>query len=374
VNRILTAGGPSVYTLGAGSDIGGELYERELVSRLPAHGVRLVIGMPSGHGLRALPGLRPVVLPRPANLHWSWAPLVFVPWSLALVLGRRVDVLRAPSVRYTGPSLLVVRALCGRRRAPVVIHHHHFEPRWRKLEAAILRRADRVVTVSEHSRAQLLAAGVSAERIHIARNGISAPVSTDPEPADTWPADGLRLLHLGRLEPRKRPQLAIETLAVLRDAGHAASLVLAGEGPERARLQARAEQLGVTHRVRFLGRVSEERKWRLYDGAQLLLFGSTLEGFGLVVAEAQARGLPVVAATGTATEEALRDGHSGLLVAPDPAAFAAAVQSMLDHSRREQMSAAAREFAQGFTWDACAAATAAALRECVRECTPGGER
>ena len=70
--------------------------------------------------------------------------------------------------------------------------------------------------------------------------------------------------------------------------------------------------------MRLVGRVSEEDKWRLYDSADVLLFGSTLEGFGLVVAEAQSRGVPVIAAEGTATREALADGESGLLVAPTP--------------------------------------------------------
>lgn len=357
----VTAGGPSVYGLAAGSDIGGELYERELVRRLPAHGVRVVIGMPAGHGLQALPGLRPVVLPRPAGLHWTWAPLVFVPWTLALVLGGRADVLRAPSVRYTGPSLLAVRALCGRRRAPVAIHHHHFEPRWRSLEAWILRRADAVLTVSEHSRAELLGEGIDPARITIAYNGIDAPDSVDREPAETWPSDGLRLLYLGRLEDRKRPDLAIRTLAALGRAGHAASLVLAGEGATRAALQETATELGVSDRVRFLGRVDDERKWSLYDGAELLLFGSTMEGFGLVVAEAQARGLPAVAARGTATAEAMRDGETGLLADPTPEAFAAATAELLDPERRARMGTAARQFAARFTWDSCAAGVATAL-------------
>jgi len=362
MSATVTAGGPSVYALAAGSDIGGELYERELVRRLPGHGVRVVIGMPAGHGLEPLPGLRPVILPRPSGLHWTWAPLVFVPWTLALVLGGRADVLRAPSVRYTGPSLLAVRALCGRRRAPVAIHHHHFEPRWRGLEAWILRRADVVLTVSEHSRAELVSAGVDPARITIAYNGIDGPADADPAPPQTWPADGLRLLHLGRLEDRKRPELAVRTLAALHRAGHRASLVLAGEGPARDGLQATAAELGVGDRVRLLGRVSDARKWSLYDGAQLLLFGSTIEGFGLVVAEAQSRGLPAVAARGTATAEALRDGETGLLADPTPEAFAAAAIELLDPSRRARMGGSAREFAARFTWDACAAGVAGALR------------
>jgi glycosyltransferase involved in cell wall biosynthesis len=359
----VTACGPSVYPLAAGSDIGGELYERELVRRLPAHGVRVLIGMPAGHGLEPVPGLRTVVLPRPAGLHWTWAPLVFVPWTLALVLGGRADVLRAPSVRYTGPSLLAVRALSGRRRTPVAIHHHHFEPRWRALEAWILRRADVVLTVSEHSRADLLSAGVDPARITVAYNGIDGPPTAEPEPPSSWPGDGLRLLYLGRLEDRKRPQLAVRTLAALVGSGVAAALVLAGEGPARDGLEVLAGELGVSDRVRFLGRVSDARKWALYDGAELLLFGSTLEGFGLVVAEAQSRGLPAVAARGTATAEALRDGETGLLADPTPEAFTAAATELLDAARRARMGAAARQFAARFTWDACAAAVGAALRD-----------
>jgi len=135
--------------------------------------------------------------------------------------------------------------------------------------------------------------------------------------------------------------------------------VIAGEGSQDE-LAARAAGLP----VRFTGRVSEADKWRLYDSADVLLFGSTLEGFGLVVAEAQSRGVPVVAAAGTATAEALDDGRTGLLAAPAPDAFAAAVRDVA--GRREAMSAAAREFARRFDWDACAAAVAEVYRGLVR--------
>jgi glycosyltransferase involved in cell wall biosynthesis len=137
--------------------------------------------------------------------------------------------------------------------------------------------------------------------------------------------------------------------------------VVAGEGPQNE-LAARAAGAP----VRFAGRVSEAEKWRLYDSADVLLFGSTLEGFGLVVAEAQSRGVPVIAAAGTATEEALDPGASGLLVAPEPDAFAAAVRELADDERRAAMSASAREFARRFDWDACAAGVADLYRSLVR--------
>jgi glycosyltransferase involved in cell wall biosynthesis len=255
VSGVIRAGGPSVYGLGPGSNIGGELYERELVRRLPGHGVRVIIGLPADHGLEPVAGVRAAVLRRPQRFHWTWAPLVFLPWSLALIATGRIDILRAPSVRYTGPSLLLARTalrILGRGRSvPVVIHHHHFEPRWRWLEAEILRRADLVFTVSEYSRADLIAAGVDPKRITIAYNGVEGPSSNGLEPAATWPGDGLRLLYLGRLEARKRPELALNTLAALLRAGERASLVLAGEGPERDRLRAaRHRRSGALPRAR----------------------------------------------------------------------------------------------------------------------------
>ena len=348
----LTAGGPHYYTLRPDSTVGGEVYERELLERLPAHGIDLELGLPRDHAVASPPpGWRITVLRHRLGLHWVVAPLVFTPYVLRLA--RRVDLLRGHSVRHTGPALLLGRAL-ARSRVPVVLHHHHLYPRWARLEAAIARRADAVVTVSEHSRRELVAAGVPAAKVHVVHEGIATPPPTGGWP-DAWPGPGLRLLQLGRLEPRKRPELAIETLRRL-DAP--AALVVAGEGPREA-LEARAAGLP----VRFTGRVPEADKWRLYDSADVLLFGSTLEGFGLVVAEAQSRGVPVVAAAGTATEEALVDGTTGVLAPPDPDAFAAAVRSVA--GRREEMGAAAREFARRFDWDACAAAVADLYRGLV---------
>lgn len=160
--------------------------------------------------------------------------------------------------------------------------------------------------------------------------------------------------------------MAVDALAALRRSGVAASLVVAGEGPLREELVQQARAGGVGDAVRFLGRVCEEDKWRLYDSADVVLFASTLEGFGLVVAEAQSRGVPVVAAAGTATAEALDPDRSGFLVAPDGEAFAARVRDLADDERRRAMASRALEFARRFDWDACAAGVAAVYREVLR--------
>jgi glycosyltransferase involved in cell wall biosynthesis len=346
----LTAGGPHYYTLRPGSTVGGEVYERELLTRLPEHGVDLELGLPRGHAFGPLPPGSTITTLGRRDPHWTLTPLLYLPYAMRLA--RRVDLLRGHSVRHTGPALLLGRALT-RAQVPVVLHHHHLYPRWARLEAAIARRADAVITVSEHSRDELVARGVAAERVHVVVEGVARPPATDGR-RDAWPGDGLRLLYLGRLEARKRPDLAV---AAMRAAGVEASLVIAGDGPLAPQLAGDG--------VRLLGRVSEEDKWRLYDSADILLFGSTLEGFGLVIAEAQSRGVPVIAAAGTATREALVDGETGLLVPPGAEAFGAAIRELADDDRRAVMSARARAFAQRFDWDACAAGVAAVYRELV---------
>lgn len=317
---------PSVYPLAEESEVGGEVHERELLRRLPAHGIDVALALP-GREVRDV-----------RRAPWPLAPLVFGPWL------RRTpaDLLRGGSVRYAGPALLLERARSGRS---VVLHHHHLEPRWARVELALLRAADAVVAVSEHARARLVAGGVEPGRIHVVPNGVAAPAGRDPWP-EAWPdGPGLRALYLGRLEARKRPEVAV---AAAEAAG--ARLVLAGNGPLRAALAGRA---------RCLGRVSERDKWRLLDAADVLVFPSRLEGFGIVAAEAQARGVPVIAAAGSAVAEVVDDGETGLLVDQD---WAGALRVLADPRRRAAMREAAAARAGRFSWDAAAARLAQVYR------------
>ena len=111
--------------------------------------------------------------------------------------------------------------------------------------------------------------------------------------------------------------------------------IAVGDGDDRPRLQAKAQKLGVTDRVLFVGRVSEAEKQDYYRLADAYVMPSVWEGFGFVVLEALACGLPVVASSADGTQEAVRNGELGSVVDPkDPAALLAAIIDALRRPKR----------------------------------------
>jgi len=161
------------------------------------------------------------------------------------------------------------------------------------------------------------------------------------------------LLALQRLSAYKGVEVLVDAMALLRDAGVDAVLVIAGTGPERDRLETRAAAAGVADRVRLPGFVPDEALEAYWELADLFVFHSYFETFGLVLAEAMARGKAVVAARSTAIPEVVGDGTTGLLATPgDARAFAAAIGALLDDPARRQAlgEAGRRVAATRFQW------------------------
>lgn len=159
------------------------------------------------------------------------------------------------------------------------------------------------------------------------------------------------LLSVGRLQPWKGVDVAIEALALIPDA----MLLVAGDGEARPALQALAERRGVIERVMFWGNVARESLPRFYGAADVFLATSVAsETFGITVVEAQACGLPVITTTFGGFPEVVDAGQTGLLVPPnDHVALANAIRSLLDDpNRRAVMAAAAPAWAAQFAWPA----------------------
>ena len=153
-------------------------------------------------------------------------------------------------------------------------------------------------------------------------------------------------LALGRLTEYKRIDMLLRIWERVRHVV-GGKLVIAGDGPERSRLEALAGP-GVI----FTGRVSEEEKHRLLCSAWLLLHPALIEGWGIVITEAAIRGTPAIGFNVSGLRDSVVNGETGLLV-KNEGQFASAWASLaLDRHRTEAMGLAARDRAERLHWSA----------------------
>ncbi|MGW1074370.1 D-inositol-3-phosphate glycosyltransferase [Streptomyces sp. NPDC002537] len=192
------------------------------------------------------------------------------------------------------------------------------------------------------------------------------------------PADALVPLFAGRIQPLKAPDILLRAVALLLDErpGLRSRLVVpvvggpSGSGLARPEeLHKLAARLGIADVVRFRPPVGQEQLADWYRAASVLVMPSYSESFGLVAAEAQACGTPVVAAAVGGLPVAVRDGVSGFLVAGhDPADYARMLGRFADDpSLAGAMGAAAARHAGSFGWDTAAAATADVYTAAIHE-------
>jgi phosphatidylinositol alpha-1,6-mannosyltransferase len=233
----------------------------------------------------------------------------------------------------------------GRPRVAIFVHGPEFGSGSDGARAAAMRGAWRVLTNSRTTARRVEAAFPElAERIR------PVLLCIDPERVCLWaredgapaPPRAPAALIVGRLwseERGKGHDALLEAWPAVRRRVPGAELWIVGEGDDRARLEARAQEAGVGEAVRFLGRVDDRELGALYRRAALLAMPSRQEGFGLVYAEALWHGLPCVGSTADAAGEVITDGETGLLVRyGDSGALGEAVASLLsDPERRRRM-------------------------------------
>ncbi len=281
------------------------------------------------------------------------------------------DALRVPSIRIPAPRdvdpLLLLR-VARTARADIVHTHlvhadlygglaaklrgarlvstkHNDDPfrtgSFRYVERGLLRLADRVIAITDALREFTIErVGVAPSKVETIHYGLDdLPAAWGVNPPDDVPPHTRVLLAVARLTRQKGIDVAIDALPLLPDD---TVLVVLGEGPERASLEAQAESLGVGKRVFLPGRVPDVAAW--LARASVLVHPARWEGFGLGVLEAMLAGLPVVASNVSSLPELVVDGETGVLVrADDPAALALGVATTLE---RPQLGGAARDRAK----------------------------
>lgn len=327
----------------------------------------------------------------------------------AEVLAERAAALGVP-VRLVGPLPLGLAGARGvpalarllRREGPDVFHAHMSSPvacKW-GLAAAVLARvpavlgtvqvggyeppdrsaywqlqalsrgADRYLAVS-HAIADELVEQLRwpRQKVDVVYNAVDmARVEVEAPPGlreELGGGEGRPLvLTPARLDAQKGHRFLFEAIPQV----PGATFLLAGEGPEREPLEALAARLGITERVRFLGR--REDVPELLAACDVFALPSLYEGSSLAVLEAMAAGIPVLSSAIGGTDELVEDGRSGLLVAPgDAEALAAGLRRLIgDPVLRASLAARARErVEQGLTREQMAARVSGIYRELLGE-------
>lgn len=219
--------------------------------------------------------------------------------------------------------------------------------------------ADRVFLLSNFSRRNITQAyHIPLSKTSVMYGGVAPSFFVPPREARETGTK--KLLFCGRLAGHlegRRQQKGVDVLlralpAIL--AHHRVELEIVGGGPLLEGFQSMARALQVDDHVRFVGFMEYGRMPERYANADLFILPSRHESFSLVLAEAMAAGLPVVATRVGAIPEVVEDGRTGILVPPgDPLALARAVNDLLSRPRRmEAMGARGRKRVESlFTWD-----------------------
>jgi glycosyltransferase involved in cell wall biosynthesis len=235
-----------------------------------------------------------------------------------------------------------------------------------------VRRARKIMTISEFSAGEIRAFyGLPSDRIAVIPCGVSDDFRPRRDPAEFIELrrriglpDAPFILFVGGADPRKNHRAVVRAFAKRADELQGVSLVLAGDRTHRFGDMSRTiAQCGVAGRVICPGRQPIEDIVRLYSHADLFVFPSLYEGFGMPVIEAMACGAPVVTSDRTSLPEVA--GDAALLVNPedDEALAGAMTRIHRDASLRESLRAKGFERARQFTWERAARQTIEVYRE-----------
>jgi phosphatidylinositol alpha-1,6-mannosyltransferase len=279
------------------------------------------------------------------------------------------DLLVSINVASGGVIGWVVKRLRGVRYVTLAYAYEFLKFARHSPPAPVLRMIYRnsiaTIAISQFTHDALVEFGVPAERIAVVLPGAEWPVrATKASPQDLREKLGIRaifiILAVGRFIPRKGHEALIEAMPRILMTHPETQLVLVGRGPRFEPACERASRLGLGDRIIFAGHISDDDLYALYDLCDLFALPTGkdthghVEGFGLVFAEAAARGKPVVAGRSGGVIDAVIDDETGFLVKPgDVEETAGAIIRLLnDKALAERMGRAGRDrVARELNWD-----------------------
>lgn len=215
----------------------------------------------------------------------------------------------------------------------------HLGPLQSLSRTLIIGGAGAFITASQAGVEKFVTYGVSPERVRIVtQRTLIQPVRR--RRSHDSPGSGVTLRYVGTLSNRKGLDNLLRAMAEIPAGRAQVSLILVGDGPSKEALVETAEELGVRRSVRFEGFLQPERLSGIYADADIFVFPTLADTFGVALADAVSAGLPVVASVfAGATGEFVEDGLNGIKVDPrDPIEFSIAISQLANNTElREKM-------------------------------------
>jgi glycosyltransferase involved in cell wall biosynthesis len=235
------------------------------------------------------------------------------------------------------------------------------------------RRARRVIAISESGKSEIgNLLGISLEKIEVAYPGATSDFCSLPvsQAAQFRRERGLPerfILYVGTIEPRKNLDTLLRAYSWLPNRRQVKLVLAGGRGWQAERLDKLIEELGIMEDVITTGYIDNHDLPLWYNAAEVFVYPSVYEGFGMPVLESMACGLPVITSDASSLPEIT--GPYGLLVSPtDQTAWSEALTRLLgDRELRERLSTKGQEHARSFAWENTARATAAIYRKALDE-------
>ena len=287
------------------------------------------------------------------------------------LLGEDFDVIEADHMPYMPLFTLKLVSILRGRRLVATWHECWGREYWESylgtagrigwwFEKLAMRLPDTIIAASPETQARLLADLPSSVTVILAPNGVDLELIR----AIPAPPDASEIITVSRLLPHKRVDLLLDALAMLAGRGQRLTVTIVGSGPLLPSLQLKARQLGLEGLVRWRQDVATSGElYGLLKGAQVAIFPSEREGFGMAVLESLACGTPVIttSAPDNLARHLVEAAGGGTVCAPDAAELADAIAATLAEGGAPGGTADPRWLAQ-YDWNTISDTVAGVLR------------
>lgn len=298
------------------SNSGGGVHDRELLKTLANVGAEVEILMPKNR-----PHNKNI-----KNWHIENTPIthIFPPYLFNIFVlpylfkkykEKKFNCIRVFNPYFAGPAIIIFKKF--HPEVPVLTMYHHLEESriMNYIDRILINKWDKIITVSQFTKNEIINKfKVPSEKIEVLYNGVVGkyhPARKNTNLVKKYNLENKTvLLFLGGLKKRKNVSFLIE---LMKDIKNNTVLLICGAGGELSKLKTKTKLLGLENQVKFAGFIKEQDKNDYYNLADIVLFPTIKEGFGLLPLEAGLCGKPTIASNVAAVPEVIIDGKTGLL-------------------------------------------------------------